>query len=105
MRHEVLELVLTKSGVKWARSLIERCQVLKAENGDVLAVPMRSRLDSELSVSPKSTTDRSVMYVSGLLTPPIVEGGAGVGSCVLTWNGKSASICSRVWASGSSVKR
>ena len=43
--------------------------------------------------------------VSGLLTPSCYSGDGGRSGWVLTWNGNSASICSRVWALGNSVKR
>ena len=35
---------------------------MQSDSGDVLHVPMRSRIGSESSPSPNSTTDRSVMY-------------------------------------------
>ena len=44
-------------------------------------------------------------FVSGLLTPSCYSGDGGRSGWVLTWNGNSASICSRVWALGNSVKR
>ena len=47
----------------------------------------------------------SAMTVSGLLTPSCYSGDGGRSGWVLTWNGNSASICSRVWALGNSVKR
>ena len=54
-------------------------------------------------------TSRSLVAVlhpvSGLLTPSCYSGDGGGSGWVLTWNGNSASICSRVWALGNSVKR
>ncbi|MGH8578354.1 MAG: acetyl-CoA hydrolase/transferase family protein, partial [Gammaproteobacteria bacterium] len=46
----------------------------------------------------------SKLNVSGLLTPSCYSGDGGRSGWVLTWNGNSASICSRVWALGNSVK-
>ena len=45
------------------------------------------------------------LKVSGLLTASCYSGDGGRSGWVLTWNGNSASICSRVWALGNSVKR
>jgi hypothetical protein len=47
----------------------------------------------------------NLLFVSGLLTPSCYSGDGGRSGWVLTWNGNSASICSRVWALGNSVKR